>query len=377
MNTAHVTLVGAGFPTTTAHVSPNDTMVARSGKTVIEKRLRPASNTPVQRSSSPILNAPSRNNSPNLVIEKPFIDHLETERLALIAKQKLIHAPYAYERSPDEDRGYVFKDHDRAAEALEIGNRISRIEDQLELLHEPPPPDFKGLFKNLPVIRVKKVRRDQETKIEKWFYLGPMLDIEDNKKTGHGFINILDVDGKKGLNFYFREERNGKPLELTTGQTLEDAARGFKGPDLSNLTKVTFKGKGGDTRTWAILGSMNGKHTLIRKNSTGRFVIKRDIDVNSYLQNGTATINRPVSQKTTASSVTTNNAKLVKSSPATQSVKSVSAPLPQKVQRPVNRNPVIIPNSIITQPSRTQGFFKGILTAALTIASTWIDKLTG
>ena len=264
-------------------------------------------------------------NQPNLTIVQPNINYLQIKKNLFIALQNgnmdYIEAVKRKFTNFDEkfpeiapyissiDRQCKSKDQPllrSSAYAKLAGEHfrksLDKIEWQLNWIKEDIPTGFYGIFNNLPVLRKKRTDSSGKETIEKWFYLGKTKEVLSNGevKEGYSFINVINVNGQRGLNYKFYEwnrKENGSPV-LTTGKTLDEATIGFKGPDFSNMPKVKFKSNNPDRPIiYYILGKLDGKYNLIKKHSDGSIEVRKNFDVDKLVAKGLAELEKTISNK--------------------------------------------------------------------------------
>ena len=115
---------------------------------------------------------PKSDNKPNLSIVQPNMVRLQAEQKRILAEQRSDSNPY---RSGAPINDPDLADDPNAIKARRNFKRSVGIDIQLDIINEPPPKGFNGLFENLPVLRIRRNINPNQP-IEKWFYLGQAKD---------------------------------------------------------------------------------------------------------------------------------------------------------------------------------------------------------
>src|SRR3989338_294961 len=167
----------------------SETIVGRGDVTLIDGKL--IKETP----------PPKSDNKPNLSIVQPNMVRLQAEQKRILAEQRSDSNPY---RSGAPINDPDLADDPNAIKARRNFKRSVGIDIQLDIINEPPPKGFNGLFENLPVLRIRRNINPNQP-IEKWFYLG---QAKDDGKEGYGFVNVIEVNGRNALNYLFVKKKD-------------------------------------------------------------------------------------------------------------------------------------------------------------------------
>lgn len=283
-----------------------------------------------------IQETPKPKSDNKLLIVQPNMVRLQAEQKRILAEQRSDSNPYR-SGAPINDPDLV--DDPDAIKARRNFKRSIGIDIQLDIINEPPPKGFNGLFENLPVLRIRRNVNPNQP-IEKWFYLG---QAKDDGREGYSFVNVIQMNGKNALNYLFLKKKDEEGLKLTTGFTIEEATKTFKGPDLKKLNRVIFMSRdGGNPITWNSLGKFEGKYTIVRRTHNGVLDIRKGVDVDKFVRDGLAIIDEVVPTKKAPATLSAPTHNPGPSSKRTGTTNPLPARKPSAVSSPKKENPGIV-----------------------------------